>query len=37
MLRKSGRTLALVDVEVTDDQKRLIAIARGLLSTAYGG
>lgn len=37
MLRKSGRTLALVDVEVTDNQKRLIAIARGLLSTAYGG
>lgn len=37
MLRKSGRTLALVDVEVTDNQKRLIAVARGLLSTAYGG
>lgn len=36
ILRKSGRTLALVDVEVSDDQGRLIAVARGILSTAYG-
>ena len=36
-LRKTGRTLALVDVEVSDKNKRLIAVARGLLSTAYGG
>ncbi|MFT4115390.1 PaaI family thioesterase [Bradyrhizobium sp.] len=36
ILRKRGRTLALVDVEVRDDQARLIAVARGTLSTSYG-
>jgi uncharacterized protein (TIGR00369 family) len=36
IVRKSGRTLALVDVEVTDKSQRLIAVARGLLSTAFG-
>jgi uncharacterized protein (TIGR00369 family) len=35
-LRKAGRTLALVDVEITDDQGRMIAVGRGVLSTAYG-
>jgi uncharacterized protein (TIGR00369 family) len=36
ILRKAGRTLALVDVEVSDDKARLIAVARGVLSTSYG-
>lgn len=36
VLRKAGRTLALVDVEVTDKNNKLIAVGRGILSTAYG-
>jgi uncharacterized protein (TIGR00369 family) len=36
ILRKAGRTLALVDVEISDDNGKLIAVARGVLSTSYG-
>jgi uncharacterized protein (TIGR00369 family) len=33
---RAGRTVAIVDVKVTDSQERLIAIGRGAFSTAAG-
>jgi uncharacterized protein (TIGR00369 family) len=35
-LVKLGRTLGIVDIRVTDDQGRLVAIGRGLFSTREG-
>ena len=36
MVRRAGRTLAVVDVEVANDEGKLIAIGRGILSTVAG-
>ena len=36
MVRRAGRTLAMVDVEIANDEGKLIAIARGILSTVAG-
>jgi uncharacterized protein (TIGR00369 family) len=36
MVRRAGRTLAVVDVEIANDEGKLIAIARGILSTVAG-
>jgi uncharacterized protein (TIGR00369 family) len=33
-VRRSGRTLAVVDVEITDGGGRIVALARGVLSVA---
>ena len=33
-VRRSGRTLAIVDVEIRDGEARLVALGRGLFSTA---
>lgn len=35
-VRRAGRTLAVVDVEVASSDGKLIALGRGLLSTATG-
>jgi uncharacterized protein (TIGR00369 family) len=34
MVRKAGRTIAVVDVEIKSDDGKLIALGRGILSTA---
>jgi acyl-coenzyme A thioesterase PaaI-like protein len=34
MVRRSGRTLATVDVEITGGDGRIVALARGVLSVA---
>lgn len=34
--RKIGRTVAVVDIDVTDDQGRLCAVGRGTYSSALG-
>ncbi len=36
MVRRAGRTLAVVDVEISNDDGKLIAIGRGILSTVAG-
>ena len=35
-LRRAGRTVGVVDIDVTDDQQRLIAVGRGCYSTKAG-
>jgi len=35
-VRKSGRTIGVVDIEVQDDQRRLIALGRGCYGTQPG-
>jgi uncharacterized protein (TIGR00369 family) len=35
-VRKSGRTVAVVDIDVLDDQDRLVAIGRGTYGTREG-
>src|SRR5262249_32198069 len=36
LVRRAGRTIAVVDVEATDDAGRLVAIGRGCYSTKVG-
>jgi uncharacterized protein (TIGR00369 family) len=33
-IRRAGRTLAVADVEISDAEARVVAIGRGLFSTA---
>lgn len=35
-VRRAGRTVAVVDIDLTDDQGRLVAIGRGTWGTAAG-
>ncbi len=35
-VRRAGRTFAVVDIDVTDDDGRLIAVGRGTYTTARG-
>jgi uncharacterized protein (TIGR00369 family) len=35
-VRRAGKTVAVVDVEVVDDQKRLVALGRGAYSSTAG-
>jgi uncharacterized protein (TIGR00369 family) len=35
-VRRAGKTAAVVDVDVVDDQKRLVAIGRGAYSSTVG-
>jgi len=35
-VRRSGRTVAVVDIDVSDDQQRVVAIGRGTYATAAG-
>ena len=36
MVRRTGRTVGVVDIEVYDDQERLCAIGRGCYGTTVG-
>ena len=36
MVRRAGRTLAVADVEIANDDGKMIAIGRGILSTIAG-
>jgi uncharacterized protein (TIGR00369 family) len=35
-VRRMGKTSAVVDIEVTDDEKRIVALGRGTYSSAAG-
>ena len=35
-VRRAGKTAAVVDIEVADDEKRLVAIGRGAYSSSVG-
>lgn len=36
IVRRAGRTVAVVDIDVLDDQKRLVAVGRGCYSPSKG-